>query len=97
MAFNRDSVVTVSLSYRLGFDGFGVIDGAPDNRGVRDWIAALEWVQQNIAFFGGDPARVTIGESILADKLSTMSSASIGTAATDARSVTSTSRWVASR
>ena len=58
--FNRDGVVTVTLSYRLGFDGFGWIDGAPSNRGVRDWIAALEWVQQNIAAFGGDPARVTI-------------------------------------
>jgi para-nitrobenzyl esterase len=59
-AFNRDGVVTVSLSYRLGFDGFGLIDGAVSNRGVRDWIAGLEWVQQNIAAFGGDPARVTL-------------------------------------
>ncbi|MDR6867144.1 para-nitrobenzyl esterase [Microbacterium resistens] len=59
-AFNRDGVVTVSVSYRLGFDGFGWIDGAPSNRGVRDWIAALEWVQENIAAFGGDPGRVTI-------------------------------------
>ncbi|WP_109209086.1 MULTISPECIES: carboxylesterase family protein [Microbacterium] len=59
-AFNRDGVVTVTISYRLGFDGFGHIEGAPSNRGVRDWIAALEWVQANIADFGGDPARVTI-------------------------------------
>jgi len=59
--FNRDGVVTVTISYRLGFDGFGYIDGAPANRGVRDWLAALEWVQQNIAAFGGDPRRVTIG------------------------------------
>lgn len=59
--FNRDGVVTVSISYRLGFDGFGYIAGAPANRGVRDWIAGLEWVQRNIAAFGGDPARVTIG------------------------------------
>ncbi|MDQ0642848.1 carboxylesterase/lipase family protein [Microbacterium murale] len=59
--FNRDGVVTVSISYRLCFDGFGFIEGAPHNRGVRDWIAALEWVQQNIAAFGGDPGRVTIG------------------------------------
>ncbi|BDZ40421.1 carboxylesterase/lipase family protein [Microbacterium suwonense] len=58
--FSRDGVVTVSISYRLGFDGFGVIDGVPDNRGVRDWIAALEWVQRNVAAFGGDPGRVTI-------------------------------------
>ncbi len=59
-AFNRDGVVTVTISYRLGFDGFGWIDGAPSNRGVRDWLLALEWVQQNIAAFGGDPSRVTI-------------------------------------
>ena len=59
--FNRDGVVTVTISYRLGFDGFGFIEGAPHNRGVRDWIAALEWVQHNIAAFGGDPTRVTIG------------------------------------
>ncbi len=58
--FARDGVVTVTLSYRLGFDGFGRIDGAPDNRGVRDWLLALEWVQENIEGFGGDPARVTI-------------------------------------
>ncbi|MCD5345182.1 carboxylesterase/lipase family protein [Agromyces sp. S2-1-8] len=58
--FNRDGVVTVTISYRLGFDGFGWIADAPSNRGVRDWLLALEWVQQNIAAFGGDPARVTI-------------------------------------
>jgi para-nitrobenzyl esterase len=59
-AFNRDGVVTVSISYRLGFDGFGWIAGAPQNRGVLDWIAALEWVRDSIAAFGGDPADVTI-------------------------------------
>ena len=59
-AFNRDGVVTVTVSYRLGFDGFGHIAGAPSNRGVRDWLAALEWVRANIAAFGGDPGRVTI-------------------------------------
>lgn len=58
--FNRDSVVTVTLSYRLGFDGFGWIEDAPSNRGVRDWLAALEWVQDNISLFGGDPGQVTI-------------------------------------
>ncbi|HWM18027.1 MAG TPA: carboxylesterase family protein [Microbacterium sp.] len=59
-AFNRDGVVAVSISYRLGFDGFGYIAGAPSNRGVRDWLAALEWVRDNITAFGGDPGRVTI-------------------------------------
>ncbi|WP_159501735.1 carboxylesterase/lipase family protein [Microbacterium sp. 18062] len=59
--FARDGIVLVALSYRLGFDGFGDIEGAPSNRGVRDWIAGLEWVRENIAAFGGDPDRVTIG------------------------------------
>jgi para-nitrobenzyl esterase len=59
-AFCRDGVVAVNLSYRLGFDGFGWIEGAPANRGVRDWLAALEWVQANIGAFGGDPGRVTV-------------------------------------
>jgi para-nitrobenzyl esterase len=58
--FNRDGVVTVSISYRLGFDGFGWIADAPHNRGVLDGLLALEWVQENIAAFGGDPGRVTI-------------------------------------
>jgi len=58
--FNRDGIVTVTISYRLGFDGFGWIADAPSNRGLRDWLLALEWVQQNIAAFGGDPSRVTI-------------------------------------
>lgn len=59
-AFNRDGVVTVNVSYRLGFDGFGWIEDAPHNRGVLDWILALEWVRDHIRSFGGDPGRVTI-------------------------------------
>jgi len=59
-AFSRDGVVTVVISYRLGFDGYGWIDGAPLNRGVLDQIAALEWIRDNIRGFGGDPERVTI-------------------------------------
>jgi para-nitrobenzyl esterase len=60
-SFNRDGIVVVSVGYRLGAEGFLHIDGAPTNRGVRDWLAALAWVQENIAAFGGDPHRVTIG------------------------------------
>ncbi len=60
-AFARDGVVTVAISYRVGFEGFGYVDDAVNNRGVLDWIAALEWVQRNISAFGGDPSRVTIG------------------------------------
>ena len=54
-------VVTVTVGYRLGFEGFGHLTGSPDNRAVRDWLCALEWVQQNIGAFGGDPVRVTVG------------------------------------
>ncbi|MDN3292766.1 carboxylesterase family protein [Streptomyces ficellus] len=60
-AFNRDGVVVVSLGYRLGVEGFLHLPDAPDNRGVRDWIAALEWVRDTIACFGGDPGKVTVG------------------------------------
>ncbi|AYF74260.1 carboxylesterase/lipase family protein [Nocardia yunnanensis] len=59
-AFNRDGVVLVSVGYRLGLAGFLHLDDAPDNRAVLDWIAALTWVRDNIAAFGGDPAKVTI-------------------------------------
>ncbi|MEO3937511.1 carboxylesterase family protein [Dermatophilaceae bacterium Soc4.6] len=63
-AFARDDVVTVGVNYRLGVDGFAHLPDAPDNRGLLDQIAALEWVRDNIASFGGDPARVTVcGES----------------------------------
>lgn len=62
--FARDGVVLVSVNYRLGAPGFAVLPDAPANRGLRDQIAALEWVRDNIAGFGGDPDQVTIfGES----------------------------------
>lgn len=59
-SFNTRGVVTVSVSYRLGFHGFGWIADAPSNRGLHDVVAALEWVADNIEWFGGDPAHVTI-------------------------------------
>ncbi|WP_031002229.1 carboxylesterase/lipase family protein [Streptomyces sp. NRRL F-5727] len=63
-AFARDGVVCVTLNYRLGTDGFLRLPGRPDNRGLLDQIAALRWVQDNIASFGGDPRQVTVfGES----------------------------------
>ncbi|MCX5389329.1 carboxylesterase/lipase family protein [Streptomyces sp. NBC_00094] len=63
-AFARDGVVLVSINYRLGIEGFGVFPDAPTNLGLRDQIAALTWVRENIAAFGGDPERVTVfGES----------------------------------
>lgn len=62
--FARDGVVLVTFNYRLGVEGFAALPGAPANRGLLDQVAALEWVQDNIASFGGDPTNVTIfGES----------------------------------
>ncbi|MET3803635.1 para-nitrobenzyl esterase [Nakamurella sp. UYEF19] len=72
-AFARDGVVCVTINYRLGVDGFGLIPGAPPNRGSLDQIAALTWVRDNVAGFGGDPAQVTIaGESAGAMSVATL-------------------------
>jgi para-nitrobenzyl esterase len=62
--FARDGVVCVTINYRLGADGFFYLSDKNVNRGLLDQVAALEWVQENIAAFGGDPTNVTIfGES----------------------------------
>jgi para-nitrobenzyl esterase len=64
--FARDGVVVVTINYRLNAAGFLYVDGRPGAGcfGLLDQIAALEWVQENIRCFGGDPSRVTIaGES----------------------------------
>ena len=53
-------VVVVTFNYRVGLEGFGYVEGTPANRGLLDQVAALEWVQDNISAFGGDPDRVTI-------------------------------------
>ena len=60
-AFARDGVVAVTVNHRIGAEGYAIIDGAPDNRGTLDWLACLEWLQENIAAFGGDSGRITIG------------------------------------
>jgi para-nitrobenzyl esterase len=53
-------LVVVSCNYRIGFEGFGHVPGFPDNRGLLDQVAALRWVRENIAAFGGDPGNVTV-------------------------------------
>ncbi|MBI3838034.1 MAG: carboxylesterase family protein [Planctomycetia bacterium] len=71
-ALARKGVVLVTINYRLGPFGYFAHPalsreskhGSSGNYGVLDQIAALQWVQRNIAAFGGDPGRVTIfGES----------------------------------
>ncbi|MBL1101102.1 carboxylesterase/lipase family protein [Streptomyces coffeae] len=78
--FARDGVVCVSVNYRLGIEGFGYVADAPTpaNRGLFDQIAALEWVRDNIARFGGDPDNITVaGES--AGGMSVLTLLSLGT------------------
>lgn len=71
-ALAREGVVVVNLGYRLGVFGFLGDEalaaesphGSTGNYGLLDQIRALEWVRDNIAAFGGDPANVTLaGES----------------------------------
>nr|WP_070377516.1 carboxylesterase/lipase family protein [Rhodococcus sp. WMMA185] len=76
----RGDIVYVSINYRLG--ALGYLDftqySTPErpfdsNLGLRDQVAALEWVRRNIAEFGGDPDNVTVfGESAGANAVTTL-------------------------
>jgi len=58
--FARDGVVCVTINYRVDVDGFLCLGDGPTNLGLLDQVAALEWVRDNIAGFGGDPDNVTV-------------------------------------
>jgi para-nitrobenzyl esterase len=65
--FVKQGVILVTINYRLGALGFLALEtlrkeyGTTGNWGTLDQIAALTWVRENIASFGGDPNRITIG------------------------------------
>ncbi len=59
-AFARAGIVCVTVSYRLGGEGFLAFEGAPRNLGLHDVLCAVRWVHEQIGAFGGDPARITL-------------------------------------
>ncbi len=63
-SFAKSGVVYMGMNVRLGVEGFLPIPGAPTNLGLRDMIAALQWIRANAVAFGGDPDNITLfGES----------------------------------
>jgi para-nitrobenzyl esterase len=71
--FARDGIVCVTINYRVGADGFLYLGDGDANLGLLDQVAALAWVRDNIAAFGGDPANVTLfGQSAGAMSVGTL-------------------------
>jgi para-nitrobenzyl esterase len=72
----QEGMICISIAYRLGIFGFldlepllGAEYSGSANNALRDLIVALEWIQENISAFGGDPSRVTIGGESAGAKL----------------------------
>ncbi|KAK1674039.1 carboxylesterase [Colletotrichum godetiae] len=57
---DAQDVVIVTVNYRINVFGFPGAPGQPQNLGLMDQRTAVEWVRDNIAGFGGDPAKITI-------------------------------------
>ncbi|XP_063375036.1 juvenile hormone esterase-like [Cydia amplana] len=59
----RHDIIFVTINYRLGPYGFMCLDipEVPGNQGFKDQVMALKWIRDNIAAFGGDNTRITIG------------------------------------
>lgn len=57
---NNEDIVVVTVNYRVNVFGFPGGPGADTNLGLRDQRLAVEWVQQNIAAFGGSPKKIVI-------------------------------------
>lgn len=77
--YARRGVIFVSIQYRLGIFGFLAHPwlteeaGTSGNYGILDQVAALKWVHENIASFGGDPDKITIfGQSAGAMSVQTL-------------------------
>ncbi|MET8982919.1 carboxylesterase family protein [Streptomyces sp. NPDC004539] len=72
LARNGD-IVVVTFNYRVGIEGFLHIEDAPANRGLLDQTAALTWVRDNIAAFGGTPDNITVfGQSAGAGSIASL-------------------------
>lgn len=66
----QGEIILVTVNYRLGALAFLVTEHFQGNLGLRDQIMALEWVQNNVAYFGGDSNQVTIfGQSAGAESV----------------------------